>query len=393
MRVAISGHFWPQPHVGSGQYLHQLVGSLSAYPHLRLVLLTQAHAERGPSPPQHVGLLALATPFDAVARAAGPAGQFARNLAKLYFEQVAVPQAADLLGADLLHVPYFAPPLRAQLPVVATLHDLIPLLLNEYRGSALVRAYMRLVRRSARSAAHLIADSQATRHDILTHLLVESGRVSTVYLAHDARYRPADPLCVAETLARLGLRQPFVYYVGGFDARKNLGTLVAAFATLHRQRPDVQLVLAGKLRPAAGRLFPDLPGQIAELGLQGAVRLPGFVSDADNRALYTACAAFAFPSRYEGFGLPPLEALACGAPVLCSAVSSMPEVVGSAAVLLPPDDVGAWAEALLRVIGEEGGSASARAARIARAQSFSAERMARETFAIYSAVAGARQAA
>jgi glycosyltransferase involved in cell wall biosynthesis len=387
MRVAISGFFWPQPHVGSGQYLHQLVGQLAASRDVRPLLLRPALGEPGPTPPAGGASLALATPFDPIARAGGRSGRLARNLAKIYFEQIALPQAAWSLRAELLHVPYFAPPLRARCPVVATVHDLVPLLLPQYRGSAPVRAYMRLARRATAAATQLIADSEATRCDVLRHLGVDPARVSTVYLAHDPRYRPLPAAEAAAQLARLGIPQPFVYYVGGFDARKNLETLLRAFAAARpRLAPQLRMVLAGRIRPPDGLLFPDLCGQIAALGLADRVILPGFVSDADNRALYSACAAFAFPSRYEGFGLPPLEALACGAPVLCADTSSLPEVVGDAATLLPPDDVDAWAEALVRVVAAPPPPARG----LAQAARFSVARMAEETQAVYRRALGSR---
>lgn len=384
MRIAINGFFWDRPHVGSGQYLHQLVARL---PHCldveRVVVLRPALGAAGPPPPEGVEVVPLATPFDRQAQS-GRRARLARNLAKLWFEQVSVPLLAEGTRADLLHVAYFAPPLRCRLPVTTTIHDLVPLLLPEYRGSSLVRAYMRLVSAAARKANAILTDSEQSRRDVITHLQINPQLVTTVYLAAAEIYnRPPAPDTVAASLARLKIRQPFVYYVGGFDARKNLQLLLRAWALVAPRRSDATLVLAGRLPNPDGLLFPDLRGQIAALGLQQSVQLPGFVSDADNQALYAGSAAFVFPSRYEGFGLPPLEALASGALVLCANSSSLPEIVGDAARLLSPDDPASWAEALSQALDDPAQRERARHTGPTRAAQFSARRMADETVAVY----------
>jgi glycosyltransferase involved in cell wall biosynthesis len=384
MRVAISGFFWNKPHVGSGQYLHQLVRQLGQHPAITgVALLRPARPAPGPPLPPGVAALDLPTPFD---RVGGRFANTGENLAKLYWEQVALPAACRSLGADLLHVPYWAPPLRCPIPVVVTIHDLVPLLLPAYRGGTLVRAYMRLVSHAARGSDAVIADSEATRRDVLAHLGLAPARVTTIVLAAAKHYRPPSDDERAATLTRLGLRRPFVYYVGGFDARKNVSALLRAFAHLHAQRPDVRLVLAGRVPPPQLPLFPDLRGEIAALGLHDAVDLPGFVSDDDNRALYGACAAFAFPSHYEGFGLPPLEAMACGAPVMVADRSSLPEVVGDAGLRVAPDDVAGWAAALQRLTSDEALRSRLAQAGVARAALFSEERMAEATVAVYQQV-------
>src|SRR3954464_4564472 len=185
MRIAISGMFWNQPTVGSGQYLHGMLGELARVaPEHEYVLLLPADLDkrrpttddRRPEAPPVVGRrwsVVVPTPFDGRSK----------NFAKLWFEQIGVPLAATHLRADLLHVPYFAPPLRAAMPVVATVLDIIPLLLPEYRGGRAVRAYMRLVARAARRADHVIAISDDSRHAIIAHLGCAAEQVTTVPLA------------------------------------------------------------------------------------------------------------------------------------------------------------------------------------------------------------------
>jgi glycosyltransferase involved in cell wall biosynthesis len=382
MRIAISGMFWDQPAVGSGQYLRGLVDALprAAQQHEYIVLLPD-YLDHRPIEASVVGRrssVVVCTPFD----------QRSRNLAKLWFEQVGAPLAATQLRADLLHVPYFAPPLVARVPVVATILDIIPLLLPEYRGRAGVRAYMRLVALAARRAARVIAISDDSRADIVRHLGLAPGRVTTVPLAAGSQYRPLDRAqALAGTAERYGLREPFVYYVGGLDARKNVETLMHAFGRMLRAGgPPATLAIAGRALGADQRLFPDLDALIAAERLERHVRRID-VSHADGPLLYNAATAFAYPSRYEGFGLPPLEAMACGTPAVVAAASSLPEVVGDAALRVLPDDMPGWANALWRLLADERLRAELRRRGLARAALFSYERVARETLDVYRQVA------
>lgn len=375
MRIVVSGMFWGQPAVGMGQYLHGLVGGLARVaPEHSYTLLLPTYAGPGPVLPPGVAGHPVQTPFDGRSE----------NLAKLWYEQVGVPVAARRLRADLLHVPYFAPPLYAPAPVVATIPDVIPLLLPEYRGRALVRAYLRLVVLAARRVAQIVALSEHSRADIVAHLGQPSSRVTAVPLAAGAQYRQADheraAACVAE---RFGLRGPFVYYVGGLDARKNVGTLVRAFGQLRRAGgPEAILAIAGRALGRDPALFPDLDALIARERLEAWVRRLE-VPHADNPLLYRAATAFAFPSRYEGFGLPPLEAMACGTPAVVADTSSLPEVVGDAALRVPPDDLAGWTTALWRLLADNGLREELRRRGLVRAGLFSYERVARETVAVY----------
>jgi glycosyltransferase involved in cell wall biosynthesis len=389
MRIAISGMFWNQPTVGSGQYLHGMLSELARVaPQHEYVLLLPAHLderrttkdERHELPSSFVlghSSVGVPTPFDGRSR----------NLAKLWFEQIGVPLAAARLHADLLHVPYFAPPLWAPLPVVATVLDIIPLLLPEYRGGRGVRAYMRLVARAARGAAHVIAISNDSRRDIIQQLGCAPARVSTIALAAGPQYRPLDRTqATAQVAARYGLREPFVYYVGGLDARKNVTTLLRAWQRLRQTGgPTATLALAGRALGADAQLFPNIDSLIAELGVTDSIRRIE-VPREDNPLLYNAATAFAYPSRYEGFGMPPLEAMACGTPTVVAAASSLPEVVGDAALLAAPDDVSAWAGALWRLLGDAALRDDLRTRGFARAAQFSYERVAHATIAVYARV-------
>jgi glycosyltransferase involved in cell wall biosynthesis len=173
--------------------------------------------------------------------------------------------------------------------------------------------------------------------------------------------------------------------VGGLDARKNVPTLLRAFALLRARGDTTTLAVAGRALGVDKRLFPDLDALSADLELGTTLRRID-VPTADGPLLYRACTVFAFPSRYEGFGLPPLEAMACGAPVVVSDASSLPEVVGTAALRVAPDDVVGWAAALSRLLGNPDLRADFRARGLAQAAQFSYRKVAEETVRVLDAV-------
>jgi glycosyltransferase involved in cell wall biosynthesis len=375
MRIAISGTFWAQPAVGSGQYLHHLVTSLAQIPSdHRYVLVIPRYT--GVTKPHIPGwqVVMMPTPFD----------RRSENLAKVWFEQIALRQASRKLKVNLIHVPYFAAPVRSATPIVVTVHDLIPLLLPEYRGGRGIQTYMRLAAAGAKRAAAVIADSEHTRRDIIEHLHIPPERITVTHLAAAPVYGPRDEATIADTCARLRLRRPYIYYIGGFDARKNVRMVVQAYAEATRgwaERPA--LAIGGRVPTQASELFPDINSTILEAGAASDVALLGRVSDEDNAALMAGCAAFLCPSRYEGFGLTPLEAMQCGAPVIASRASSIPEVVTDAGILLAPDDLPGWTDALRRVLTDKAATDDLRARGRARAQAFRWEKTANETLAVY----------
>ncbi len=383
MQVFINGSFWAETTVGSGQYLHGLLRWLPRVaPQHRYELLIPARGPAGPPPPPGVAALRVPTPAD----------RLGANLAKLYFEQVALPRVArrraGRQGQGVVLVPYFAPPLRSRLPVVTTVGDIIPLLLPEYRGGPKVRAYMALVRRAVRRSNQVLTFSARSRDDITAHLGLPRERVTPVLLAPGEQYTPGDPEAArAEVARRYGVSEPFVYYVGGLDVRKNVATLVRAFALLRGRGVRAGLVIAGRALGGDRRMFPDLDALIADLDLGAIVRRID-VPYEDGPLLYRACTVFAFPSRYEGFGLPPLEAMACGAPVVVSDASSLPEVSGPAALRVAPDDVVGWAASIGRLLGDPALRASLGAQGIAQASRFSYKRVAEETLAVLERAVG-----
>jgi glycosyltransferase involved in cell wall biosynthesis len=308
---------------------------------------------------------------------------------KLRFEQFTFPRLCRELRADVAHVPYWGSPLSPGVPTVVSILDLIPLLLPEYRGGPLVRAYTGLVKASAQNATRVLTISESSKRDIVQYLGVPESRVRVTYLAADARYSPRrDP--VDEAALRRNhpdLPQEYVLYLGGFDVRKNIETLLQVYTwvqdTIGHEYP---LVIAGRLpdeRSSRDDFFRDPRAIMKALEVEDVVHCIGPVAEEDKPALYRGAMAFLYPTRYEGFGLPALEALACGVPVVGSNASSVPEIVGNAGMLVAPDDARSMAGSLIAVVTEYELHKKLSDAAVEQAARFSWEKCARETLQAY----------
>jgi glycosyltransferase involved in cell wall biosynthesis len=291
-----------------------------------------------------------------------------------------------------MHVPYWAAPVVQRVPYVVTVHDVIPLALPAYRGSTAMRVYLSLVSRAARRARLILTDSEHARRDIIARLGASAGNVLTIPLAAGDQYRPPRDgeaeTSEAALRAKFGLHKPFIFNVGGLDLRKRLDVLVEGFAlALPQLHDEVELAIAGSAHTGNSTLYPSLEPLLRRLGVTKRVRLLGFVSEDDKRALFWSAEAYAFTSEYEGFGLSPLEAMACGAPVICSNRTSLPEVVGDAGVLVDPTPRNV-AAALVRVLNDAPLRRQLAAAGLTRARSFSWERTADATVAAYRRAVG-----
>ena len=386
MQIGINAWFLRQDTTGSGQYLRHLLGEFAAVEDSYRYVLFQSSAQPGLAPPldlspQRFQQVALRTPFD----------RRNTNLTKLWFEQIAVPRAARQLGLDLLHVPYWGSPLRPTIPIIVTVHDVIPLVLPAYRGGVLVRAYTRLVGAAARRADCVLTDSAASRRDIMRHLKIPEHRLRVVLLAPDAQFRPvSDTATLAAVRQRHDLPGRYLLYLGGFDHRKNVTTLLRAFAHFLERQREARLVIAGGLPGRDSAFFPDPRRVAGELGLGETVRFIGQPPNADKPALYAGATAFLFPSRYEGFGLPPLEAMACGTPVIGSMVASLPEVIGDGGLMVSPDHVDGLAEAMSRLWNDAHLRVALSQRALAQASSFCWSKTASETLQAYEEVVSTR---
>jgi glycosyltransferase involved in cell wall biosynthesis len=262
---------------------------------------------------------------------------------------VTFPRALKQDGVDIAHTQYTTP-LRAPCPVITTVHDISFRLYPEWFPRKHRMLLNATVPGAMRRAAAIITDSESSRRDILRIYNLEPHRVAAIPLAAGPEFRPVPQEIACQTVKeRYHLHHPYVISVGVLQPRKNLPLLLEAFARARQQTPlPHHLVLTGK--PGWG--YEGLTVQAARLHIADAVVFTGYVEDSDLPALYSAADAMAFPSLYEGFGLPPLEAMACGAPTMVSDAPAMPEVVGDGAWVLPVIDAAAWGEAMARLLTE-----------------------------------------
>jgi glycosyltransferase involved in cell wall biosynthesis len=286
---------------------------------------------------------------------------------------------------DVLFVPAHVLPLVHPRSSVVTVHDL-GYLYHPEAHTRWSRWYLQWsTRHNARHALHVIADSQATKRDLVEHCGTAAGKIHVIYPGHDPAFAAVrDPSRLAAVRERYGLPAAYAVYVGTLQPRKNLSTLLAAFATVASKYSDLHLALVGR----RGWLYEPLFAQTRQLGLEQRVHFTGYVPRADLPALLTAARVFVLPSLYEGFGLPILEAMACGTPVICSNASSLPEVAGEAAILLGPRDPGAWSEALERVLGDERLHSTLSKRGLRRVNRFSWVQCAQKTLAVLEQAAG-----
>ncbi len=336
------------------------------------------------------------------ARAAVPAsialawapGWTRQRALRIAYEQLALPLALRRRRAQVFHSAAYAMPVVGAPPSVVTVHDLSFVRLPGTFPARQARYLAAATRHAVRHAQAIIAISDFTRRELIDGLGADPARIHVVPNGVDAAFRPAAAPDVAAYRRRAGLPERFVLSVGTLQPRKNYGVLLRAWAAM-RDAPGAAgdappaLVIAG----APGWGDSDIGALAERLGVRGDVILPGFVAAADLPLLYAAATVCAVPSRYEGFGLPAIEAMACGTPVVVSDAGSLPEVVGDAGLTVDPDDVAGWAAALGALLADPARRADLARRGRAQAARFTWDRTAELTVAAYDAARRAPTAA
>jgi glycosyltransferase involved in cell wall biosynthesis len=296
------------------------------------------------------------------------------------WEDWILPGSARRRSVDILHGPAFLiPTRRTRVAKVVTIHDLVAFGHPETLPWKYM-VYMRhLIRRAARKATRVITDSESVRIDIRKRLGTPAGKLDIIPLGVRQHLEPCPPEQIARVRDRFGLTAPYLLFVGNLEPRKNLPGLVRAFRRVRAAVPDIQLVVAGKVAWKSGPLQRDLDAE----DLRGLVHTTGYVEAEDLQALYSGAEVFVFPSFWEGFGLPVLEAMACGTPVVASNVSSIPEVAGDAALLVDPTRPEEIADALVRLLRDSQLRADLVGRGSARAREFPWSRTAEATLDVY----------
>jgi glycosyltransferase involved in cell wall biosynthesis len=309
-----------------------------------------------------------------------------RPVVRIFWEQVVQPFALRKERVDLLHALAFVAPLLSPCPSVVTIYDLSFLIYpDSFKRSK--RFYLDLFTRlSARKARRIIAISDSTKRDVVRLLGVSPDKVGVVYCGIGEAFRPLDEDQVAAFRSKRGLPERFILFVGTIEPRKNVTRLIEAFADLRFAICDLRLVIGG----AKGWFYEDVFARVEELGLEGEVMFPGYIPVSELPLWYNAAELFVYPSLYEGFGLPPLEAMACGTPVVTANTSSLPEVVGEAGLTVDPLDVEGLAEAMRRVLGDEALRQEMRERGLQRAKGFSWTKTALETVQVYRRAMGGK---
>jgi glycosyltransferase involved in cell wall biosynthesis len=366
LRIGFDGRAFTSPAAGVRRYVIELANALAdVEPGLELVALGAAAGTRLPH---------------------GVVGISASSMVptNLGWAIEGLPRAGRHAGLDVFHAPAYTTPLWGVHPLVVTLHDVSYARRPEWYPHRLDPVRRWFYRRSALSADVVITDSEFSRREIETAYGLRADCIRVIPLGVGAPFMP-DPDAAADAREL----RPFILHVGDLHERRNVGTLIEALALLHA-RDDAsnatELVLVGKDRGTRGPLM----AQAEALGVAGAVRV---VADADDReivSLMRRASVFAYPSLYEGFGLPVLEAMACGAPVIASTAASVPEVVGDAGLLVDPHDVRGWYEALVAVLTSPSRTAALRHASLARAARFTWRGTARQTLDVYRRLARGR---
>jgi len=347
---------------GTGRYTAELVGALMQLgDHIRLSVVWPA----GFAPPQAGAGLQI------LEHTAHPAR-------RLVFDQFGIEGLRRRLGADLVHYPANVGAVARKLPFVLTVHDLSYLRHPEWFPPGRALYYRRAVQRSARLARRIIADSQATATDLEELTGISPDRIDVVPLGVSSEFHPQDAAAMHGVRKAYNLPERFFLFTGTLEPRKNLPRLIRAWCNIAGDT-DLDLVIAGR----EGWKVDTVREAILGHPESKRIHFPGFIPQQDLPALLSAAHAFVWPSLFEGFGLPPLEAMACGVPVLTANTSSLPEVVGAAALTVDPHDTDAIAGALFQLARDKELCAALREHGIERAAIFTWERSARMTLGTY----------
>lgn len=309
-----------------------------------------------------------------------------KPLTRIAWEQGIAPGVLLRDRPEVLHCPVNVMPLATFCPTVVTIHDL-GFMRFPKRYKATKRRYLHIMTTlTARRAAHIITPSESGRQEVIELLRVAPHKVTAIAEGFAPHFRPLPTEEVAVWRKENDIPERFVLYVGTLEPRKNVPLLLRAFARWRREQPEASTGVALVLGGAKGWLYEEIFRLVQELGLSEVVQFRGYISENDLPLWYNSAYCFVYPSVYEGFGLPPLEAMACGCPVITSNTSSLPEVVGEAGLMVGPDDEAALTGLLSRLLTDEAERARLSKAGLARAAQFSWLKAARQTLAIYEQV-------
>ena len=367
MRIGLDLRYLNDHFPGIGRYALNLAQALVAYPHTFVCLYN-------PEPSNN------RYPIHSLA-ANQNVEMVPVNIAPFSLrEQLDLPRLVSRLHLSLLHSPYYIKPYcKLACPSVVTIHDLIGHFYPKTLAPRARYTFHFLVWLAIQSATHLIAVSESGAHDLHSVYHISKARVTVTPEAAAPHFSPQPPAAVAALRSRLKLPQRYLLTVGSNKPHKNREHLILAWSQIEAQYQGVQLIIAGHYDPQ----YPQAQKLVEELDLSARVRFINNVTEVDLPTLYTGAEAFIFPSLYEGFGLPVLEAMACGTPVICSQTSSLPEVAGDAALLVEPHDLPGLEAEMQALLNDPSRRQHLRKLGLQRAQTFTWQRTAELTMRAY----------
>jgi glycosyltransferase involved in cell wall biosynthesis len=368
MRIGIDATSLPPQPVGAGNYMIYLIRALAEVnDRHELIVFAQPGGRALVDLPESKHLQWVILPEK-------------RPALRLLWEQTFLPGLARRARLDLLHSLHYTRPWRLPCRSVVTFHDMTFFLFPQLHTRARRVLFPLAIRFSARTADAIITISESTRRDSLRLLGVPPQKIFTTQLGVDPAYRPIrDSRLREEIRQKYGLPENFILYVGLVEPRKNLPVLIQAYRSVLGQGVRHRLVIAGRF----GWNYRQVLEEIDRLDLQDLVSFTGYVPRQDLPIVYNLASLFVYPTLYEGFGLPALEALACGTPVITSEVASLPEIMGEAGILIPPGDGQALSQAILSVLSDQALRERMKEKGPQQAAAFTWERTARQTLQVY----------
>lgn len=371
MRIGIDATALPPQPVGAGNYIIQLIRALAAGEFdNQLVIFAQ---QKGP---RLINLQPDSSIEWQIVEDSSPGS-------RLIWEQTVLPSLAQKTKIDLLHSLHYTKPLRLTCASVVTFHDMTYYLYPQLHTRTRRLVFPTAMRFSAKQADALITVSESTREDAIRLLEIDPERIFTTQLGVDPSFIELnDNDEELKVISKYSLPEKFILYLGTIEPRKNLPVLIKSYKQLADDGTDYKLVLVGKY----GWMYQEVLDLIADMDLQDMVCLTGYVSQEDLPVVYNLASLFVYPTIYEGFGLPALEAMACGVPVITTRVASLPEIVGDAGLLIPVNDTAALYKAMNQVLEDTALREKLIHDGLARSKLFSWERTAQLTQQVYKKV-------
>lgn len=369
MKIAVNAQFLHKPNTGMGQYLKNILPfMLEIDQKNEYVLYSEAPVEKTENMKMQSRVLRV------------PFYQRDDLIRKTIWEKIIFPKAARKDRADLVWSPYFSTSNITGIPHAMTIHDVIYKIFPQYVPNTRWKIYYQLSENAARNARQVVTISQCSKKDITKFLGIQEEKIKVTYLG-----KPENNHSEFQA-EKLDSAKDYILYLGGFDYRKNVATLLRAYKKFSEFFPDISLVVLGKLPDPSNPLAPDLKNLVTQLSLDSKVIFPGYVKDNDLPAWYKNAKFFVYPTLYEGFGLPVLEAMGYGCPVVTSKNSSITEIAGDAAILIDSANPQEITDAMVRVVKDDNLRKSMIKKGLENVKRFSWKKCAMETVEIFHAL-------